>query len=140
MTKMFDIEPVVLSLKLTVTKATANGLLGGVTAVEVTSANGEADNRFYGFASNYGSLVLNFKADGRPAKPAKADKPAPKVLTATEQAKIAALDAKIEKIIDPAAAKAKAYAATRAKAKAAAEPATPEMQAIIAAVLAAMQK
>jgi hypothetical protein len=143
MAKMFDIEPVVLSLKLTVTKATENGLLGGVTDVEVASANGEADARFYGFASNYGSLVLNFKADGRPAKPAKADKPAPKPLTATQKAKVAALEAKIERIEDPEEARAKAYAARHRKAKAAAEPAAPaapDMAAIVAAVMAAMQK
>lgn len=131
---MFDIEPVVLTVRLTVTKATENGLLGGITGVEVVSANGEADSRFYGFADYRGAMVLNFKAGGRPAKPAKADKPAPKPLTAAQKAQVAALDAKVEKIMDPAAAKAKA------KAKAAAAPAAPDMQAIIAAVLAAMQK
>ncbi len=127
MAKMFDIEPVVLTVKLTVTKATENGLLGGVTDVDVTSANGEADARFYGFASNYGSLVLNFKADGRPAKPAKADKPAPKPLTAAQKAQIPANGTK---------GKAKA----KAEPAAPAAPAAPDMQAIIAAVLAAMQK
>lgn len=132
---MFDIEPVVLTVRLTVTKATENGLLGGITGVEVVSANGEADSRFYGFADYRGAMVLNFKAGGRPAKPAKADKPAPKPLTAAQKAQVAALDAKVEKIMDPAAAKAKA----KAKAEPAA-PAAPDMQAIIAAVLAAMQK
>jgi hypothetical protein len=127
MAKMFDIEPVVLSLKLTVTKATENGLLGGVTDVEVASANGEADARFYGFASNYGSLVLNFKADGRPAKPAKADKPAPKPLTAAQKAMIPANGTK---------AKGKA----KAEPAAPAAPAAPDMAAIVAAVMAAMQK
>jgi hypothetical protein len=144
MAKMFDIEPVVLSLKLTVTKATENGLLGGVTDVEVVSANGEADTRFYGFASNWGSLVLNYKSEGRPAKPAKADKPAPKPLTATQKAKVAALEAKIGRIEDPEEARAKAYAARHRKAKAEpaapAAPAAPDMAAIVAAVMAAMQK
>ncbi len=141
---MFDIEPVVLTVKLTVTKATENGLLGGINGVEVTSANGEADNRFYGFADYRGAMVLNFKADGRPAKPAKADKPAPKPLTATQKAKVAALEAKIERIEDPEEARAKAYAARHRKAKAEpaapAAPAAPDMAAIVAAVMAAMQK
>ncbi|MEN9851187.1 MAG: hypothetical protein RL128_1350 [Pseudomonadota bacterium] len=70
---MFDIETVVLTVRLTVTKATENGLLGGINGVEVLSANGDADARFYGFADYRGAMVLNFKADGRPAKPAKAD-------------------------------------------------------------------
>ena len=120
---MFAIEPVTLTIKLTVTKATENGLLGGVTGVEVLTANGEADARFYGFADYRGSMVLNFKADGRPAKPAKAAKPAPKVLTAAEKAKVAALDDKIERITDPEAARAKSYAKRLAKAKGKAEPA-----------------
>ena len=147
--KMFAIEPVTLNVTLTVTRATANGLLGGVTDVTVNSANGDADNRFYGFASNYGSLVLNFKADGRPAKPVKADKPAPRSLTAAQKAQIAALDAKIDKIMNPAHAAAAAARAKAAKAKAAeakaAEPApeptpaaAPDMAAIVAAVMAAM--
>lgn len=127
---MFDIEPVVLTVKLTVTKATENGLLGGINGVEVISANGEADNRFYGFADYRGAMVLNFKAEGRPAKPAKADKPAPKPLTAAQKAQIPANGTKGK-------AKAKAEpAATEAPAA----PAAPDMQAIIAAVLAAMQK
>lgn len=87
---MFAIEPVTLTIKLTVTKATENGLLGGVTAVEVLSANGETDARFYGFADYRGGMVLNFKADGRPAKAAKADKPTPKALTAAQVAAIPA--------------------------------------------------
>lgn len=126
--KMFAIEPVTLNVTLTVTRATANGLLGGVTDVTVNSANGDADNRFYGFASNYGSLVLNFKADGRPTKPVKADKPAPKALTATQKAAIPANGAK--------AVKGKAKAAEPAP-----EPtpaAAPDMAAIVAAVMAAM--
>jgi hypothetical protein len=87
---MFAIEPVTLTIKLTVTKATENGLLGGVTAVEVLSANGETDARFYGFADYRGGMVLNFKADGRPAKAVKADKPTPKALTAAQVAAIPA--------------------------------------------------
>jgi hypothetical protein len=122
---MFDIEPVVLTVRLTVTKATENGLLGGINGVEVLSANGDADARFYGFADYRGAMVLNFKADGRPAKPAKADKPAPKPLTAAQKAQIPANGTK---------GKAKAQPAAPAA------PAAPDMQAIIAAVLAAMQK
>ena len=87
---MFPIEPVTLTVKLTVTKATENGLLGGITSVDVLTANGEVDARFYGFADYRGAMVLNFKADGRPAKPAKADKPAPKALTAAQKAAIPA--------------------------------------------------
>jgi len=124
---MFDIEPVVLTVRLTVTKATENGLLGGINGVEVLSANGDADARFYGFADYRGAMVLNFKADGRPAKPAKADKPAPKPLTAAQKAQIPANGTKGK-------AKAKAQPAAPAA------PAAPDMQAIIAAVLAAMQK
>ena len=124
---MFDIEPVVLTVRLTVTKATENGLLGGINGVEVLSANGDADARFYGFADYRGAMVLNFKADGRPAKPAKADKPAPKPLTAAQKAQIPANGTK---------GKAKAKAGPAATAA----PAAPDMQAIIAAVLAAMQK
>jgi hypothetical protein len=124
---MFDIEPVVLTVRLTVTKATENGLLGGINGVEVLSANGDADARFYGFADYRGAMVLNFKADGRPAKPAKADKPAPKPLTAAQKAQIPANGTK---------GKAKA----KAEPAAPAAPAAPDMQAIIAAVLAAVQK
>lgn len=121
---MFSIEPVDLVIRLTVTKATANGLLGGVTNVEVTSANGEADARFYGFANKFGGLVLNFKADGRPAKKEPA---APKPLTAAQKAQIPANGTK---------GKAKAKPVAEAPAPAAA----PDMAAIVAAVLAAMQK
>jgi len=124
---MFAIEPVDLVIRLTVTKATENGLLGGITSVDVVSANGEADARFYGFADYRGSMVLNFKADGRPAKAPKAEKPAPKALTAAQKAAIPANGTK---------GKAKAKPAAEAPAPAAA----PDMQAIIAAVLAAMQK
>lgn len=127
---MFAIEPVTLTVTLTVTKATENGLLGGITAVEVTSANGEADARFYGFADYRGAMVLNFKADGRPAKAPKADKPAPKPLTAGQKAMIPA----------PATKPAKAKGTGKPAAPAPEAPAAPDMQAIIAAVLAAMQK
>lgn len=127
---MFAIEPVTLTIKLTVTKATENGLLGGVTAVEVLTANGEADARFYGFADYRGSMVLNFKADGRPAKAPKADKPAPKPLTDGQKAMIPANGTKGKAKAKPAAPAPEAPAA----------PAAPDMQAIIAAVLAAMQK
>lgn len=124
---MFAIEPVRLVIELTVTKATENGLLGGITSVDVVSANGEADARFYGFADYRGSMVLNFKADGRPAKAPKAEKPAPKALTAAQKAAVPANGTK---------GKAKAKPAAEAPAPAAA----PDMQAIVAAVLAAMQK
>ena len=118
---MFAIEPVTLTVKLTVTKATEGGLLGGVTDVEVLSANGEADARFYGFGDYRGAMVLNFKADGRPAKPAKADKAPPKALTASQKAMIPANGTKGK----PKAAEPKA--------------AQPDMAAIVAAVMAAMQ-
>ncbi len=127
---MFAIEPVTLTVTLTVTKATEGGLLGGITSVEVLSANGEADNRFYGFADYRGQMVLNFKAEGRPAPKPKADKPAPKPLTAGQKAMIPANGTK---------GKGKAKPAAEAPAAPAA-PAQPDMQAIIAAVLAAMQK
>lgn len=126
---MFAIEPVRLVIELTVTKATENGLLGGITSVDVVSANGEADARFYGFADYRGSMVLNFKADGRPAKAPKAEKPAPKALTAAQKAAIPANGTK-----------GKAKAKPAAEAPAPAPAAAPDMQAIIAAVLAAMQK
>lgn len=124
---MFAIEPVDLVIRLTVTKATENGLLGGITSVDVVSANGEADARFYGFADYRGSMVLNFKADGRPAKAPKAEKPAPKALTAAQKAAIPANGTKGKAKVKPAA-------------EAPAPAAAPDMQAIIAAVLAAMQK
>ena len=125
---MFAIEPVTLTIKLTVTKATENGLLGGVTAVEVLTANGEADARFYGFADYRGSMVLNFKADGRPAKAPKADKPAPKPLTAGQKAMIPA----------PATKPTKGKGAGKPAAEAPAAPAAPDMAAIVAAVMAAL--
>lgn len=84
----FAIEPVTLVVKLVASKATAGGLVCGFTDVEVLSANGEADLRFYGFANPQGFMVLNFKADGRPVKAAKADKPAPKALTLADKAMI----------------------------------------------------
>lgn len=127
---MFPIEPVTLTVKLTVTKATANGLLGGVTSVDVLTANGEADARFYGFADYRGAMVLNFKADGRPAKPAKADKPAPKALTAADKAQIPGPATK--------PAKGKAKAAPAPEPTAAPAPAAPDMAAIVAAVMAAL--
>lgn len=130
---MFAIEPVTLTIKLTVTKATENGLLGGVTAVEVLTANGEADARFYGFADYRGGMVLNFKADGRPAKAAKADKPAPKALTA---AQVAAIPGPATK---PVKGKARVAAAPAPAPEAAPAPApAPDMAAIVAAVMAAL--
>jgi hypothetical protein len=123
---MFAIEPVVLNVKLTVTKATEGGLLGGITSVEVLAANGEADARFYGFGDYRGQMVLNFKADGRPAKPAKADKPAPKALTEGQKAMIPG----------PAT---KPVKGGKAKPAAEAAPApAPDMAAIVAAVMAAL--
>jgi hypothetical protein len=127
MSKMFPIEPVVLTIRLTVTKATENGLLGGVTDVDVLTANGEADPRFYGFSNYGGNMVLNFKAGGRPTKPAKTDKPAPKPLTAADKAAIPA----------PATKPVKA----KGHGKPAETPAAqPDMAAIVAAVMAALGK
>ena len=125
---MFPIEAVTLTVKLTVTKATENGLLGGISAVEVLTANGEADARFYGFADFSGRMVLNFKPDGRPAKPAKADKPAPKALTTAQKAQIPA----------PATKPAKGKGAGKPAAEAPQAPAQPDMAAIVAAVMAAL--
>lgn len=123
---MFAIEPVTLTIKLTVTKATENGLLSGFTDVEVLSANGEADARFYGFVNYRGAMVLNFKAEGRQAKPAKADKAPPKALTASQKAMIPANGVKGKpKAAEPKAAEPKA--------------AQSDMAAIVAAVMAAMQ-
>lgn len=129
---MFPIEPVTLTVRLTVTKATENGLLGGITSVDVLTANGEADARFYGFADYRGAMVLNFKPDGRPAKPAKAEKPAPKALTAAQKAAIPAPATK--------PAKGKGHGKPAAEPAAPAAPAQPDMAAIVAAVLAAMQQ
>jgi hypothetical protein len=84
----YAIEPVTLVVKLVASKATEGGLVCGFTDVEVLSANGEADPRFYGFANPQGFMVLNYKSEGRPTKPAKADKPAPKALTAADKAMI----------------------------------------------------
>jgi hypothetical protein len=128
---MFAIEPVTLTIKLTVTKATENGLLGGVTSVEVLSANGDADARFYGFADYRGGMVLNFKADGRPAQKAKEAKPAPKALTAAQVAAIPANGTK------PTKGKGKVAAAPAPEAAPAPAPA-PDMAAIVAAVMAAL--
>ena len=129
---MFAIEPVTLTIKLTVTKATENGLLGGVTSVEVLSANGEADARFYGFADYRGGMVLNFKADGRPAQKVKEAKPAPKALTAAQVASIPGPATK------PVKGKAKVAAAPAPAAEVPAAPAAPDMAAIVAAVMAAL--
>lgn len=132
---MFAIEPVVLDIRVTVTKATEGGLLGGVTAVEVVAANGEADNRFYGFADYSGRMVLNFKADGRPAPKAKEAKPAPKALTAAQKAAIPAPATK------PAKGKGHGKPAAQPAAEAPAAPAAqPDMAAIVAAVMAALQQ
>lgn len=127
---MFSIEPVTLDIRLVVTKATEGGLLGGVTSVGVIAANGEADARFYGFGDYRGQMVLNFKADGRPAKPAKADKPAPKALTAAQKAAIPA----------PATKPAKAKGHGKPAPEAPQAPAQPDMAAIVAAVMAALGK
>ena len=128
---MFAIEPVVLTVRLTVSKATEGGLLGGITSVDVLTANGKADARFYGFADYSGRMVLNFKADGRPAQKPKADKPAPKALTAKDKTAIPA----------PATKSPKAKGHGKPAAEAPAAPATqPDMAAIVAAVLAAMQQ
>lgn len=127
---MFAIEPVTLTVKLTVTKATEGGLLGGITSVEVLSANGDADPRFYGFADYSGRMVLNFKAEGRPTPKAKAEKPAPKALTAAQKAQIPGPATK------PVAGKGKAK--PKAEAPEAPAAAQPDMAAIVAAVMAAL--
>jgi hypothetical protein len=117
--------PVTLTVTLTVTKATANGKLAISDAV-VASVDGKKDDRFYAFAGRFGDLVLNFKPDGRPQKPA--PKAVPAALTTAQLASIPGPATK------PVAGKGKAKVAEPAPAA----PAEPDMAAIIAAVLAAM--
>lgn len=90
MATMLPRDHVELIVRLVVTKETAGGLLGGFTEVEVLTANGEVDGRFYGFADVTGRMVLNYKSGGRPPKPVREEKPAPKPLTAAQKAQIPA--------------------------------------------------
>lgn len=125
MAEYFAIAPVTLTVTLTVTKATANGKLAISDAV-VASVDGKKDDRYYAFAGRFGDLVLNFKPDGRPQKPAPKAAPAP--LT---PAQIASIPGPATK---PVAGKGKAKAEEPAPAAAAA----PDMAAIVAAVMAAL--
>lgn len=90
MATMLPRDHVELIVRLVVTKETAGGLLGGISEVEVLTANGEVDGRFYGFADPTGRMVLNYKAGGRPPKPVREEKPAPKPLTTAQKAAIPA--------------------------------------------------
>ena len=115
-----------LTVTLTVSKATPNGKLALSDAV-VTSVNGAKDDRYYAFAGRFGDLVLNFKADGRPQKPA--PKAVPPALTPAQVASIPGPATK------PVKGKAKAVEPAPA---APAEPAALDMAAIVAAVVAAL--
>jgi hypothetical protein len=128
MSKMFDIAPVRVVVEMTVTKMTEGGLLGGFRDVEVMSANGETDPRFYGFSDFSGRMVLNFKAEGRPAKPAKPAKAAPKAIP--PKADLAGIPANGTKTTKGAKT---AKAAPKA-------PEAPDTAAIVAAVMAALNK
>lgn len=112
MASMLPRDHVELIVRLVVTKETAGGLLGGITEVEVLTANGEVDGRFYGFADVTGRMVLNYKSGGRPAKPVREEKPEPKPLTTAQKAQIPANGTK---------GKAKAKAAAKPEAEAPSE-------------------
>lgn len=114
-----------LTVTLTVSKATPNGKLALSDAV-VTSVNGAKDDRYYAFAGRFGDLVLNFKADGRPQKPA------PKAVPPLTPAQVASIPGPATK---PVKGKAKAVEPAPA---APAEPAALDMAAIVAAVVAAL--
>ena len=92
MAEYFAIAPVTLTLTVVVGKKTANGKLAASDVI-VTSIDGKPsgnDGAYYAFAGQWGDVVLNFKAGGRPAKPVKEDKPTPKALTAAQVAAIPA--------------------------------------------------
>ena len=125
MAEYFAIAPVTLTVTLTVTKATANGKLAISDAV-VASVDGKKDDRYYAFAGRFGDLVLNFKPDGRPQKPAPKAMPAP--LTPAQVASIPGPATK------PVAGKSKAKAVEPTPAA----PIAPDMAAIVAAVMAAL--
>lgn len=132
MAEYFAIAPVTLTLTVVVGKKTAGGKLAA-TDVMVTSIDGKPsgnDGAYYAFAGTWGDVVLNYKAGGRPAKPVKDAKPAPKALTAAQVASIPGPATK------PAKGKGKVAAAPATEAPAA--PAAPDMAAIVAAVIAAL--
>ena len=129
MAEYFAIAPVTLTVTLTVTKATANGKLAISDAV-VASVDGKKDDRYYAFAGRFGDLVLNFKPDGRPQKPAPKAMPAP--LTPAQVASIPGPATK------PVAGKGKAKSLIISSEPAPAAPVAPDMAAIVAAVMAAL--
>ena len=89
MAQYFAFAPVTLTLTVVVGKKTAGGKLAA-SDVMVTSIDGKPsgnDGVYYGFAGQWGDVVLNFKETGRPAKPVKAE---PKALTASQKAAIPA--------------------------------------------------
>jgi hypothetical protein len=97
--------PVVLNVQITVKSCSENGALR-VSDVTVLTVDGEPDARYYGFASQWGEVVLNYKKDGRPAKPE------PKATAAPAKA----APAKAAPAAPAAPAKAKAAPAAPAKA------------------------
>jgi len=135
MAEYFAIAPVTLTLTVVVGKKTAGGKLAA-TDVMVTSIDGKPsgnDGAYYAFAGQWGDVVLNFKAGGRPAKPVKEAKPAPKALTAAQVAAIPGPATKpVKGKVKVAAAPAPAPAPEAAPAPA------PDMAAIVAAVMAAL--
>jgi len=76
MAEYFSHGPVTLNLSVLLSKVTANGKLA-VSEVTVLTADGKPDARYYGFASQWGDVVLNFKTEGRPVKPEPKAKAAP---------------------------------------------------------------
>ena len=76
MAEYFPHGPVTLNLSVLLSKVTANGKLA-VSEVTVLTADGKPDARYYGFASQWGDVVLNFKQEGRPVKPEPKAKAAP---------------------------------------------------------------
>ncbi len=68
--------PTVLNVQITVNKASANGACLS-SDVTVLTANGKPDVRYYGFVNSWGGVVLNFKEEGRSAKPEPKAKAAP---------------------------------------------------------------
>lgn len=122
MAEYFAVAPVKIVLEVTVSKATAGGKLA-ISDANVRSVDGKLDDRYYAFAGRWGDVVLNFKEEGRPAKPEPKALPA-KALTPAEKAQIPG----------PATKPVKG----KGKVAAPAAPAAPDMAAIVAAVMAAL--
>ena len=132
MAEYFAFAPVTLTLTVVVGKKTAGGKLAASDVI-VTSIDGKPsgnDGAYYAFAGQWGDVVLNYKKEGRPAKPVKAE---PKALT---PAQIASIPGPATK---PVKGKAKAAPVAEAPAEAEVEaPVVPDLAAIVAAVVAAL--